>query len=257
MLNKKDVDSFYQNIMITHKLFKMTFEKNKLLEKQHCKNDPRLKIESQKKEKVNELINQISEPSEKFIISNIKDSGVKIIAINLFADMKKYDFTYPSSVPKNRETVLQDQATRYDLLSKIKLDKHTIYCTLAAIEVCERNDIPQSISDLVIILAILHDFGKHPEVFEKYKNKNDDLHNVVSSYYVKKTFRKYIGKIIHEDTYKQLIHTLYNHHKLPYKLQNNNKNDKNERDTLLIYLLNKADYLAREKEQIFLEGQET
>lgn len=254
MLKKRDVNKFYENIIITHKLFETITEKNKALEKKYYAKNPKLKIEFQKKQNAKKLLPLITDSSEKYIINCIKDNGIKKIAINLFTDMHKFDFTFPSSVPKNRETVLRDEITRYDLLSKIKLYNHTINCAIAAIEICQKNDIPQAISDLVIILAILHDFGKHPTIFEKYKSKNDDLHNVVSSYYVKKVFRSYIGKDIHEDTYKQLIHTLYNHHKIPDHTQKNN--NKKERDTLLIYLLNQADYLAREKEQIFIEGQE-
>jgi len=254
MLKKRDVNNFYENIVITHKVFETVAEKNRVLEEKYYDENPELKIEFQKKEIAEKLLPVITNSSERYIISNIDDIGVKVIAINLFLDIHKYDFTKHSSVPKNRESVLRDETTRYDLLSKINLYNHTVYCAISAIEICRKNDIPQAITDLVIILAILHDFGKHPEIFEKYKNKNDDLHNIVSSYYVKKIFRVYIGKDIHQDTYKQLIYTLYNHHKLPETTQKNI--NKSERDTLLINLLNKADYLAREKEQIFVEGQQ-
>lgn len=257
MLKKRDVNKFYENIVVTHRVFETITAKNKALEDKYYDKNPELKIEFQKKERAKKLLPLLNNASERYIIDNISDSGIKKIAINLFLDMHKFDFTIPSSVPKNREVALKDTATRYDLLSKIKLYDHTLYCTISAIEICQKNDIPQTIADLVIILAILHDFGKHPEIFEKYKNKNDDLHNIVSSYYVKKEFRVYIGKDIHEDTYKQLIHTLYNHHKLPEATQKYTKQtSKDERDTLLIYLLNQADYLAREKEQIFIEGQQ-
>jgi len=254
MLKKRDVNKFYENIVVTHEVFKTITKKNKALEEKHYIQNPKLKIEFQKRERAKKLLPLITVPSERYILDNINDNGIKKIAINLFLDIHKFDFTKHSSVPKNRESVLRDETTRYDLLSKINLYNHTLYCAISAIEICQKNDIPQAIADLVIILAILHDFGKHPEIFEKYKNKNDDLHNVVSSYYVKKIFRNYIGKDIHQDTYKQLIHTLYNHHKLPDKMQKNG--DKNERDSLLIHLLNQSDYLAREKEQIFIEGQQ-
>jgi len=254
MLKKRDVNNFYENIVITHKVFETITEKNIALEEKHYDENPELKIEFQKKEKAKRLLPAITDSSERYIINKISDNGIKKIAINLFHDIHKFDFTEHSSVPKNREAVLKDETTRYDLLSKINLYKHTIYCAISAIEVCQKNDVPQVITDLVIILAILHDFGKHPKIFEQYKNKNDDLHNVVSAYYVKKVFREYINKDIHQDTYKQLIFTLFNHHKLPDTTRKNT--DKDERDTLLIYLLNEADYLAREKEQIFIEGQE-
>lgn len=254
MLEKRNVNSFYEKIVIAHKVFETVAEKNKALEEKYYGENPELKIEFQKKERAKNLLPALTNSSERYIIGNINDNGLKRIAINLFLDIHKFDFTKHSSVPKNRESVLRDETTRYDLLSKINLYNHTLYCAISAIEICQKNDIPQAITDLVIVLAILHDFGKHPEVFEKYKNKNDDLHNIVSSYYVKKIFRVYIDKDIHQDTYKQLIHTLYNHHKLPETTRKNT--DKNERDTLLIYLLNQADYLAREKEQIFIEGQQ-
>lgn len=254
MLKKRDINNFYKNIVITHNVFETVVLKNKSLEEEYYKKNPKLKIEFQKKEKIKKLLPVITKASERYIINNIQDNGIKKIALNLFLDIHKFDFTKHSSVPKNRESVLRDETTRYDLLSKINLYNHTVYCAISAIEICQKNDIPQAIADLVIILAILHDFGKHPEIFEKYKNKNDDLHNIVSSYYVKKIFRVYIDKDIHQDTYKQLIYTLYNHHKLPETTRKNI--NKNERDTLLIYLLNQADYLAREKEQIFIEGQQ-
>lgn len=254
MLKKNNVEDFYEKILVTHKLFEVVHKKNKSFESQHYADNPQLKIEFQKKEQVTKMLPQLTDPAEKYIVSNISDSGIKKIAINLFSEMDKYSFHKTSSVPKNRESVLRDSLTRYDLLSKIKLDNHTIYCAISAIEVCEKNDVPSSIKDLVIILAICHDFGKEPEIFRKYKNKQDDLHNVVSAYYVKKTFRKYISKEIHQDTYKQLIYTLYHHHKPPSTSKLYNPNEK--KDSFLIKLLNEADHLAREKEQIFLESSE-
>jgi hypothetical protein len=257
MLKKRNVNEFYENIAITHKIFETVVEKNKKLENKYYEENPALKVEFQKKERAKKLLPAITDPSEKYIINNIGNNGIKKIAINLFLDIHRFDFTKHSSVPKNREATLRDETTRYDLLSKINLYNHTMYCAISAIETCQKNDVPKSITDIVIILAILHDFGKHPEIFSKYKNKSDDLHNIVSSYYVKKNFRTYIGKDIHEDTYKQLIHTLYNHHKLPTSVTyGQKKSNEKERDSLLVNLLNQADYLAREKEQIFIEGQQ-
>lgn len=254
MLKKKNVKAKYEQIAILHNIFETVSTKNKKLEEEYYKKHPKELIRFKKLEILHKLEKEIIRSEQKLIIRSINNIDIKLIVINLFKEMEKYKFDIDSSVQTNRTSKLKENPSRYDILNKTMLYEHTINCVICTFDVCKKQKVPQAITDIIVILALLHDSGKSNKIVSQFTTDKNiaTKHNFLSASYAKKYLKKYINIAISEETYNAISYVLIHHHR-------DNKITKEEAEELQykgwIDLLCEADALAREKEMAFYEMQ--
>lgn len=256
MLRKANVKAKYEQIAILHNIFDTISSKNKELEEEYYKKHPQEFVRFKKLEILRNLEKEIIKSEQKLILRLIENIDMKLIVINLFKEMEKYNFEKDGSIPSHRISKLKEKPTRYDILSRVKLYEHTINCVICSFEICKKEKIPQAIADIIAVLAFLHDFGKSKKIISQFTTdtKITSKHNYISSLYVKKYFKKYINIAINEETYNALMYVLIHHHRDIKTTESNNDIEKKEKELqykVWIELLRKSDALAREKEEDF------
>ncbi|WP_457749124.1 HD domain-containing protein [Sulfurimonas sp.] len=155
--------------------------------------------------------------------------------------MISYKFSSVSSVTNHQKN--SNEKAHYELLSKYNLYDHTINCAICAIDIAEKKKLPSLTKETLILLALLHDFGKEPTIAGKYGDIEIEAtktkHNIYSKYFAKSFLRKHVGKNINEENFEIVVNTLENHHYFGVK------------QTLFLKLLREADTAARDAEEEF------
>ena len=235
MLKKRDLKSFYTDIFVLNNIFKTVSNNNRKLEEGLTKNMPSsLSIETNKKELAYKDIN---EPEKKFILRAIKEHRIFEIVVELFEDMHEYDF---SSTPSVRNATIEGHISSYSRLEKINLYDHTINCATSAIEIFIEENTPQTTANIVLLLALLHDFGKEERLFKKFNGDTRTNHCVISSRYARSKFSKYVNTLLSKEELATIAETLEKHH------------NKYVQETEYLRLLKRADGAARQKEEEFI-----
>ena len=161
---------------------------------------------------------------------------------NLFISMDKNEFKKSPSVSSSYDTHLFNNNNRYKLLSSINLYSHTMNVVVEAIKISIENKLPQQVQDIVILLAVLHDFGKNPSIVREFKFEDDNSskHHRISANYAK--FIMYEESLLDDEQCitKELIEMVYT------TLRNHHEEVKNS--NMFLKLLINADTNARELE---------
>ncbi len=161
---------------------------------------------------------------------------------NLFILMDKNEFKKTQSISKKYDQHLISYNNRYELLSSINLYSHTINVVVEAIKISNENKLPQQIQDIVILLAVLHDFGKNPIIAKNYQFEKDNIgkHHRISANFAKFIMYEESLLDVEQGITKELTDMVYttlrSHHE---EVKNNN---------MFLKLLINADTNARELE---------
>lgn len=231
MLIKRNLVEFYSGLASTAEIFSTINKQNKELEKQH---EP-IRLEN-KTEKANGII----EASQIYVLSKIKNNELLDVATKICSLMHEYKFKEISSVPRNTKLYGEHfSTTDYETLSMINLYNHTINCAICSIDICKNE--PQLIRDIVLIIALLHDFGKAPAIQNVFGDKNED-HEKVSAKFAKDLLDDFDD--IPSELKETIFITLFNYH----------SEDKNKQTTIYLPLVIRADVAARVLEKKFIKG---
>lgn len=144
------------------------------------------------------------------------------------ADAEKYQFDICSSIKDDEDTERFGKATGFEKLKKTRLLQHTYHVVWYASTFIDKagGNMPS-----LLLLALLHDFGKHGAIKELHKSAAILNHESISANYAAKIM-KLSGDF--SDEYIEIIERiLATHHTSPAK------------GVLLYDLLNEADRLAR------------
>lgn len=174
---------------------------------------------------------------EHFILTH---TSLPIITQMILEDMNLYQFQNYSSVNKIYDQHLKAY-TSYELLSQVTLLDHTYHVAVEAIELTK--SYPQTFRSIVILLALLHDFGKCIQIEKEYQRDENEPHHFISANYAKEKLQKYIftNKEINGELIVTLFENLRNHHSTVAAKPNS-----------FLDFLRKADYKAREKEIAYI-----
>lgn len=230
MLKKHCLDTFYTSVLSVEHIFKTIVSVNEALEHELKKNLMTTQV-PMKNMKFCDMQN--------FILSYIGTEELKLFANHLMQCMIDYDFKSTSSVPSNTIIVCENQfsVSDYEIVSKISLYHHTLNCAICAIDTCKEQ--PSMVRDIVLILCLLHDFGKNAKVQKLYKSKNES-HDKTSARFAKEIMTQFD---INEELQTTLFITLFNHH-----------NQERKESTIFLPLLVKADIDARILEKKFIKN---
>ncbi|MBW6487571.1 HD domain-containing protein [Sulfurimonas sp.] len=111
-----------------------------------------------------------------------KTNGYRKILIKIFEDMDKFEFDKASSVT-NGDTLFAE----YDF-TEIKLYEHTLNVFAEMLKIVDKETQGR---EVLILLALLHDFGKSNALCKHYKITKEEKHWIRSS--------QYFNTIIEED----------------------------------------------------------
>lgn len=161
----------------------------------------------------------------------------------LFSDLEKIRIERSKSVNSKYKSYNKEHHidNALDSLEKhITLYEHTKNVINCAID-CTSNK-PDVIKAIVILLALVHDFGKSPLIVSEVIKNNSDIytnsrHDIISSYYLKKVLLK--NK---ENDNLEIDHITFLCHALK------NQHSENSIDNEILELFYKADSLARDYE---------
>ncbi len=221
---------FYANVATTHELFQIIDEKNtNLISSEEIKIEKPNDAETNK-ELCNELI---------YIFAHT--TSYKLIIIDLFKQMKEYEFNKIQSVSSDLNIGYTQK--RYDYYREINLYDHTVHCVMETIDLLGNHTPPDAMA-INIILAILHDFGKNPLISEKYKGDKDEKHHHISANFAKQYFHKNKLFNVSKEFIDLIYKTIWNHH------------EQNEKKSPFLKILIEADQNAREKEYLFITNSE-
>lgn len=229
MLDKRDLKEFYTQISLVDSIFSTIAKTNQKLEKN---------IAVPNKDKSLLLPNEKDNPALKYINRHVSNFTIREAIAELFGIMIKFDFSQNSSIPNHRNS--SNDTQQYKAIGKINLHNHTINVVIEAINVCA--DEPSANRDLVILMAMLHDFGKCAKLVENYSLSTASPHEVNSSRLAEILLLKFK---FHSTLINTVISTLKNHHTYP-----------TEQAGHLMKLLNASDAGAREKEVAFFSSNE-
>lgn len=249
MLKKRDLLGMYSKVAGLHVVFEKIVNNNNRLEGAYYRENPQALMKRE-----NKLIEEVDSSKklltsdERYILYHIEHVQMKNLIIALFQEMIFYKFNKVSSVPRHVHLKhLTNKYSRYDIFDKVTLYQHTLNCAICAIEVCEKESAPNKIRENIILLSILHDFGKSTLLLEKLLDTKTHLqltrtkipHNIYSALYAETFLKNYIGEAIQKETYLVIIQTLKDHH------------NEYAEDTLWLKLLRLSDFLAKDKEEQF------
>lgn len=161
---------------------------------------------------------------------------------NLFISMDKNEFKKSQSVSQKYDTHLISYNNRYSLLSSINLYSHTMNVVVEAIKISIENKLPQQVQDIVILLAVLHDFGKNQSIAQEFQfeKENTGIHHRISANYAKFIMYEESLLDVEQGITKELIEMVYT------TLRNHHEEVKNS--NMFLKLLINADTNARELE---------
>lgn len=230
MLNKRNLSDFYSQLAATSEVFNIIHESNNELEKAiigdalHKEDSP--------------VDNHQLDSAQRYILSNIHGEQLRSIAEYLCVCMHTYEFKKNSSVPRNAILIGEHiSTTDYDLLAKINLYNHTINCAVCAIDISKNQ--PQAIRDIIIVIALLHDFGKCQTILSQYDHVNEN-HEKISARFSENLLLDFDVS----DELKQVIFsTLFDYHTA----------DKDKEKTIYAPIVIQADIKSRILEKKFLK----
>lgn len=230
MLNKRNLTDFYSQLAATAEVFSIIHESNNELEKVIIGN-----LSASEKKSVE---NPLLDAAQRLILANIHASELRAFAEFLCVYMHTHNFKKQSSVPKNTNFIGDFVSlTDYDLLAKINLYNHTINCALCAIEECKEQ--PQAIKDIVIVIALLHDFGKCSSILRQFNDKNEN-HEKISARFA---LNALIDFDVSDELKNVIFATLFDYH----------TSDKEKEKTIFAPIVIKADITSRILEKKFLQ----
>lgn len=153
---------------------------------------------------------------------------LKKTAFIALSDAEKYQFDICSSIKDDEDTLRLGKALGFEKLKKTRLLQHTYHVVWYASKFTEKagGNMPS-----LLLLALLHDFGKHGAIKELYKISTNVSHEMISANYAS-SIMKTSGDF--SDEYIEIIERIMStHHTSPVK------------GVLLYDLLNEADRLSR------------
>jgi CRISPR-associated endonuclease Cas3-HD len=177
------------------------------------------------------------------ISNNIQDSYLHTLTY-IFNDLKEAKFENDSSVNFKYDAHIKQHYTNYDLLSSVDLLTHTINVVNEAINLTF--NVPSGIKNIVLLLALVHDFGKSSYIQNMIGEPSDTKHEVVSAKYIQLILTKNIEQDnISLDHISSIYKILSNHHSHLSRVNN--------QITELFY---KADHNARKNELKFIKKEQ-
>ena len=184
--------------------------------------------------------------TEEYILSFV-DSRQALIK-DLFLEMHKMQFAKVSSV-NGPLSYLGYNSSRQEMLKKINLHDHTLNACIIAVEELSAKGTPTDLISIILIIVILHDFGKSPIIASKYREEGNNNHCKISANYAKEYLINYIRENkksnINSKIIDQIYETLYYHHDMNI-----------EKKTVFLTLLTEIDQNAREQELHFIRSME-
>lgn len=104
------------------------------------------------------------------------------LIIFFLKNVEDFEFSNFSSVPKKFSAQHRTTKNRYEELGKVSLLDHTLRVFVIA---CQKNkNLSDKVAEEVVLLALLHDFGKCEKVKELTFFQADETHNQVSAKYL-------------------------------------------------------------------------
>ncbi|MBE0491043.1 MAG: HD domain-containing protein [Sulfurospirillum sp.] len=165
MLQKRDLKEFYTRVASINSIFNTITKSNQKLEDE-------LALSETKKGPTVTLPNKPTHNALKYIIRHVSNVTIKEAIVELFDVMVDMEFEKISSVPNHVPT--NSEKNTCNIRAKVNLFNHTINIMTEAIDICEHE--PSATRDIVILLALLHDFGKCAKLVETYSLSNATPH---------------------------------------------------------------------------------
>lgn len=168
------------------------------------------------------------------------------IFYELFSIMINLDFLGTPSVESKYKTSYFSENQR-DTLERVNLFEHSVGVYFNMHKICIKNNIPVHIKDILLFLALVHDFGKNGSIrasFTPTDGKEDVPHEKVSARFAKVFLTEYNERQkldefrIQTSDIEFIGNTLSNHHT---DVEKNQLHD-------LLKLLREADFKTREEE---------
>ena len=155
---------------------------------------------------------------------------------NIFEFFRQYDFKNISSINKNYDAHLKNRFNSFTILENISLYEHSLNTSLEVIKLTKNR--PNSFKSIALLLALLHDVGKHPEIEKKYRKNTQETHDKISANFAKYFLIEQVGfeKNLTFETIETIYNTLRVHH------------EQTEQESAFLQVLKKADFNARDKE---------
>lgn len=231
MLVKRDLVEFYSGLASTAEIFNAINKQNKALEKEHSP----LVLETAPEYESNTIL----EPSQVYVLSRVQNKELLDVATRICELMHEYKFKEISSVPRNAKLYGDHfTTTDYEILARINLFNHTMNCAICSIETCK--DEPRIVKDIVLVIALLHDFGKAPVIQSAYGEKNE-AHEKISAKFAEELLNDFD---VSQEIKDNIFVSLFNYH----------NEDKNKQTTIYLPLVVAADVAARVLEKKFIKS---
>lgn len=232
----KFLNDFYLSIAATHHVCEEIAKKNILLGANTSDNND-----------VNLLNEKDLEPTLAYLLTFIDTK--KNLVVELFKKMNEYRFQDIQSVETNFNS-FGPESSRYKILSVVNLYEHTIHVAIEMVEMLAEGKYPREMIATCLIIAILHDFGKSPQLQLSFREENNEKHHKVSANFAKQFLVDYSRKNkksgVNENFINTVFETLYYHHDM----------DRKQKGAFLEFLI-KADRRTRDKELLLIRGNST
>ncbi|MDD3465631.1 MAG: HD domain-containing protein [Campylobacterales bacterium] len=176
-------------------------------------------------------INKIRQELSDTMLSEMFDIGIDAGLASLFSiallDMKKYSFKTISSIPEKQRDYIKD-FNNFAKLKRVNLLEHTYNVVKQAQSM--KAELGYNYPTL-LILCLLHDFGKSKDIKQNYASENWSLHEQISANYLKHV----LLKLNFDEKFIVTLTEILNHH---------HDDSKPTRDKLT-QMLKKCDSFAR------------
>ena len=229
VLQKRNLQEFYTSVATVHQIFKTIAGNNQKLEERYLTTNPIPVIEKK-------LLGLSAE--QEYILAHVKTDELSQAIFDLLVFMNTNKFNKYTSVPNHIQTSKMEKDS-YGLVGRVNLYEHTLNCAVCAIEITISQ--PQIIREITILVALLHDFGKHPKIANQYPKQAIGRHDKVSALFAQDFLKIYRDEKIFLDV---IFTTLDNHHE---------KDEKVLKTTIYLDILKNADEKARTMEESFVK----
>lgn len=184
------------------------------------------------------------DPSLAYLLSFVGTK--KDLIIQLFNKMIEYRFDSIESVEKNFNS-FGPESSRYKMLNVVNLFDHTMHVAIEMAEMLAEGKYPKEMISTCLVIAILHDFGKAPQIQLDFREETNQRHWKVSANFAKQFLVQYSKKNrktgVNEGFINTVFETLFQHHDVDRK-----------KNGAFLDLLIKADRTARDKELLLIRG---
>ena len=193
---------------------------------------------STKIEKETETIIDLSNasPYAMYLLSFVDSK--KDLIIDIFRLMALYKFSEIESVEPNFNS-FGPESSRYKHLSVVNLLDHTIHVAIEIAETMTKEQYPRQMVTTCIVLALLHDFGKAPQIILDFREETNQRHHKVSANFSKQYLVEYSQKHkkcgVNHNFIQTIYDTLFFHHDMDRK-----------QNSAFIDILSKADRATSE-----------